>query len=305
MEQTLDAGVQGTTGPRLENLPPPPGRSGPGAAGGSARIVAICLVRNEDRFIDRVIRNIAPACDEILIADHQSTDETATIARRWAETDARVRYRRIRHPSESHEMIRVFANTPTWVFPVDGDEVYDPDRLQEFFRALRAGRYDQYRQIYGHVLHCTRLDESACAASGYLAPPSRSMTKLYNFNAIYDWKGPCPEKCLGGQIVFKPGYSVSSNCCLWNEVGWDESPFRCLHLVFLRRSSKDPIDAAGRPNPQEKNEMRIVERVMLLLRRLFHLPETSGYKKMQYMKGALTQKNVASFFAQPRQQGPA
>ena len=32
-------------------------------------IVAILLVRNEDRFLERVLRNIAGFCDRLIVAD--------------------------------------------------------------------------------------------------------------------------------------------------------------------------------------------------------------------------------------------
>ena len=149
--------------------------SGRAATNESMQIVAICLVHNEDIFLDRVVRNISAVCDRILIADHQSTDGTARIGQEWQSRLASVTYRRIRLPSESHEMIRPFANTRTWVFPVDGDEIYDPAGLERMRTSIMSGACDAHRQVYGNVLHCTSLDMTCKTASGYLAPPSRSM----------------------------------------------------------------------------------------------------------------------------------
>jgi len=41
------------------------------------KIVGICLVRNEERFLDLILNNIIDFCDQILIADNKSTDHTA------------------------------------------------------------------------------------------------------------------------------------------------------------------------------------------------------------------------------------
>jgi hypothetical protein len=42
----------------------------------SVRVVGIVLVRNEDMFVERAIRNVAAFCDRIHAVDHVSTDST-------------------------------------------------------------------------------------------------------------------------------------------------------------------------------------------------------------------------------------
>jgi hypothetical protein len=162
------------------------------------QIAAILLVRNEDLFLDRILRNIHDFCDRIIIADHGSRDRTPQIALTWA--------------AEKSAVLRA---------------------------AIQEGKYDRYRQIYGHALHCDEMDLDRMTACGYLTPPCRTVTKLFNFNAISDWEGPCPERLHGGRIVFREGYDASMNSNLHQELSWEESPFRCLHTVFLRRSSLD------------------------------------------------------------------
>jgi glycosyltransferase involved in cell wall biosynthesis len=73
------------------------------------RIVAVVLIRNEDLFIERVIRNVLDFCDRIHVADHRSTDATPAIVRRLAAQHPKVEYRVVDHPSESHDVI---AGTP-------------------------------------------------------------------------------------------------------------------------------------------------------------------------------------------------
>ena len=59
--------------------------------------------------------------------------------------------------------------------------------------------------ILGNVLNCITFNPAIGQAGGYLAPPCRSMTKLYNFNAIESWAGPCPERLHGGDGI-RVGY---------------------------------------------------------------------------------------------------
>lgn len=262
---------------------------------GTKQIVGICMVCNEDRFLEAAVRNALALCDRVLIADHASRDRTSEIARAWEKRDARVNCSSIRSPAESHEMLRPYLNTPTWIFGVDGDEVYDPSGLARLRAELLGGRYDRYRQIYGHVLHCTELDSKAGTARGFLAPPSRSMTKLYNFNALRDWTGPNPERLHGGTPVFNPGFDESMDLRLHETIHWNDSPFRCLHMVFLSRSSLDGPDRV-RLNVAEKNNLRGLARLRFKVQRTFGREPDSDYKYEKYRRGPETEVDAHPFF---------
>lgn len=258
------------------------------------QIAGICLVRNEDRYLDRVLANAIPFCDRLLVADHESRDGTAGIARAWAARDRRVTYQRIASPPASHDLIRPFLNTRTWVFGVDGDELYDPAGLLRLRDELRAGRHAGCRQIYGNVLHCTALDERAGRARGHLAPPCRSMTKLYNFAALRDWTGPNPERLHGGRPVFNPGYDETMDLRLHEQTAWDESLFRCLHLVFLPRSSMAE-GADVRLNIAEQNNLAGFSRLRFQMLRLFGREPESRYKHEKYRRGPEVEVDARPF----------
>src|SRR4051812_41045475 len=103
------------------------------SASDGAAIVGIALVRNEDIFVERAIRNAIDFCDLLIIADHRSTDNTfAILTRLAAEFPKKIQLVRIQEPQESHFLINDYAGTPTWVFAVDGDEIYDPAGLFRF-----------------------------------------------------------------------------------------------------------------------------------------------------------------------------
>jgi len=78
-------------------------------------------VRDEDLFVERAVRNASALCDEWILVDHASRDRTPEILRRLARELPRASFHAIRHPRESHELIRYLAGTPTWIFGVDGD----------------------------------------------------------------------------------------------------------------------------------------------------------------------------------------
>jgi len=209
----------------------------------SAQIVGIVLVRDEDIFVGQAVRNIASFCDALILCDHGSTDGTAAILDDLACSLPHAAVHRLDHPSESHDLLKGFACTRTWVFGVDGDELYDPRRLQEFRSRLLAGEFDRIWRMKGNVLHCTSLAADRSTATGHLAPPSRSITKLYNFGAIASWDGDTVERLHGGTIRFQHGFDDGMKKNLQEELGWDESPLRCLHTCFLPRSSRDATRA--------------------------------------------------------------
>lgn len=260
-------------------------------------IVGILLVRNEDLYIERAVRNVVDFCDRILIADHYSTDATWKIVQRLSREYDKIEGRRIWRTAVSHELIQPYAGTRTWVFGVDGDELYDPGGLARFREELLGGRFDRWWMIYGNVLNCTAIDLARREATGYLAPPSRSMTKLYNFSAITRWDGPCPERLHGGTPVFREGFDISLHYNLHEEVPWEKSNFRCLHVCFLPRSSADG-GIGGRPNPPELRSMSYLGRLGLPFSGPRPRDSSASWKREKYMQGELVTVNVASFLGE-------
>jgi glycosyltransferase involved in cell wall biosynthesis len=260
------------------------------------RIVAVVLIRNEDLYIERVILNVLDFCDRILVADNRSTDGTPAIVRRLAAEHPKVEYRVVDHPSESHDMIAGYAGTPTWVMGVDGDELYDPERLGRLRPELLAGRYHGTFRLLGNVLNVRRLDRDRQVAQGYLAPPCRSMVKLYNFNAIEAWPPPCPERLHGGVITYRPGYGEHSGRALQHEFDWEGTPLRCLHLCFTHRSSLElPRGDKIRIRKGVGETKHWGFNLQSWMLSLFGREDIPYFKRQYYMRGPLVEKDIRPF----------
>lgn len=265
----------------------------------SNRIIGIILVQNEDLYLLRVLQNIADFCDEIIVADHLSKDGTAEIAKNFRKANCKIRYQRITKTSQSHELIEVYAGKPVWIFAVDGDEIYDPKGLLEIKEQIAEGQFDRYWMVLGNVLNCTELDMKKKIARGFLAPPCRSMTKFYNFNAITSWDGPCPERLHGGTIQFKPGYHQGLRLELYKSLSWENSKFRCLHLCFIRRSSLEEVAASGphlRKNISDKNSEGFFAKLWGFCFPWCRKRQDSHWKKEKYMRGERVTEAVDGFF---------
>ena len=259
------------------------------------KVVGIVLVMNEDRFIEAALRNIVDFCDEILVADdYRTRDRTGEIVKRLAVEYPHIQYRRTLRNSTSHEMIQSYAGTDTWIFAVDGDEIYDPEGLMRFRPRLEAGEFDRWWCLFGNVLNCIHLDEQTGAAEGFLAPPSRSMTKLYNFSAIDAWEGPCVERLHGGQLRFRPGYDASLRNNLHEQVRWEDADYRCLHTCFLRRSSLDADGPGLRLNIMDRQARSWWRRKLGI---------NKGYvpwKFRKYRRGKPVRVEAGAFFARSK-----
>jgi len=262
------------------------------------QIIAIVLVKNEDLFIKTVLKNILLFCDRIYVADHRSTDKTPQIIKELATKYSQIEYRVINHVSESHDMIADYAGSDTWVMGVDGDEVYDPQGLKRFKEEILSGKYNRFFKILGNVFNIQRLDSQGHSARGYLTPPCRSMTKLYNFAAIDAWPPPCPERLHGGKVHFRVGFSHGVACDIFKERSWEESPFRCLHFCFQSRSSLDKIKgdqgAVIRKGPGERN-LWAYNIKSFILSRLGLKKDIPYYKQSYYMRGPIVEKDISAF----------
>lgn len=255
------------------------------------KIVGVVLARNEERFLRCAILNILPVCDEFLVFEHRSQDNTLEILEELAREESKIQVLRISDPSESHEALEKYAGEKVWVFAVDGDEIYDPERTKEFTDTLRKGAYADTFQIKGNVLHVDEWNGSQVA--GYLGPPSRAMNKLYNFSLLQSWRGGF-ERLHGGEICFREGMPGRKRIEISDEFSFEDSPFRCLHLVFLRRSSWTG-DGGVRPNIADQIFAGRVKRFWWALRGRIGFPVDSPGKLKNYRLGERVWVNAAPF----------
>lgn len=262
------------------------------------KIIAILLIKNEDLFIEQVILNIIDFCDKIYIADNNSTDHTYKIIKNLSIKYSKIECSQISHPKESHTLIEKYAGTNTWIFGVDGDEIYDPVGLSLFKKRILHGEFDQWWLILSNMYHCTQINLKLMQGKGYSAPPGRSVTKLYNFNVISEWSGCQEERLHSGMLIFKDGYSDKLRRNLYKEYSWEESNFRCLHVCFLARSSMEKSNHHhNRKNPAEIAPFRgMIGTIRYLWYKIKGVETKPHWKTNWYKKGELETINIKPFF---------
>ena len=219
------------------------------------RVVGVVLVHDEDVFVERAVRNVAAFCDRIYAFDHVSTDRTGDVLSGLARDLDHVTVQRTDDARDSHRVIAPLAGSDTWVLGIDGDELFDPEALARLRQLLDEGAYADAFHVKAHVLNCTVLDEESRSATGYMAPPSRPVTKLFNMAAVDSWTG-CPQRLHGGAPHFRPEFSWSSLRYVSQETEWSTDPLRMLHTCFLQRSSADDWPSTARFNLSETGAFR-------------------------------------------------
>lgn len=267
------------------------------------RIIGSVLVRNEDMFVERAIRNVANFCDRIYAFDHVSTDRTWEILEGLAKELDHLEVRRSRRSPESHLPIERQAGSPIWAIGVDGDELYDPIALRGLREDLLAGAHRDVFRLKGHVLNCEAIDRTEGTASGFMAPPSRPVTKLFNLAAVESWPGSS-QRLHAGRPVFREGQSWESLRYLY-DLGWAGDPLRCLHVCFMRRSSVDQEGSSGRKNINETGlyDRSLLGAVKRRLRGPWVPPDVAdlhragtNWKREWYARGDLVTVDATPFF---------
>ena len=271
--------------------------------GADVRIVGVCLLRNEEYFAAWALMNIAAFCDRIIVMDNRSEDRTRRIVEAVADRHPHIDILDVKNPRRTHRHLESLAGTRTWVFGVDGDEIYDPAGLAILRKRLLAADYADCWRLAGHAVHALGVRLGEGRAFGYSQPHVKSMVKLCNFHAIESWqKGN--ERMHGGKIVFRPGYGEATHD-LWKHEAWSGSVLRCLHLCFMPRSSMDNSSVLangefGRRNPAELQKERfLIRRLSRSVRRYFNpgIMDWRDYKRLRYARGPVSDFDISGFGA--------
>ena len=98
-----------------------------------ANIYGLLRVKNEARWIARVIRSIQPLCQKILVLDDHSTDETREICERLGCRVLRSQWPDICEWRDRNLLLVAArtegATTGDYCLMIDGDEILDPESI--------------------------------------------------------------------------------------------------------------------------------------------------------------------------------
>jgi Methyltransferase domain/Glycosyl transferase family 2 len=104
------------------------------------RLAGMLRVRNESRWIERVIKSIAPLCNGgIFILDDKSTDNTPELARQCGATVILSNAPGIDETRDKNALLKSIMelSNPDWVLHIDGDEEMEPAGVEVIRQAIR------------------------------------------------------------------------------------------------------------------------------------------------------------------------
>lgn len=243
------------------------------------KIIGVTLIKNEDLYIEKVINNIIDFCDELLVLENYSEDKTYEIVSVLSQNNPKIKLIRVENAFDTHKYVEPYIGPDTWVFRVDGDELYDRVGLVSFKTELLSGKYNTWFNLASPCLNVFNLENGQ--AKGYLG----AMSSLVNFGLLESWHEEKSERLHGGHKIFKPGFDVRyMKCPDLLKLGFEQSTLRCLHLCFVKRSSLDKNNQA-RLNPSE-NKSRWAK-LKAIVRNILTLNWSGGsfYKNKIYKQG--------------------
>ena len=101
--------------------------------------------------------------------------------------------------------------------------------------------------LKGYFYHLVELDLENKKGVGYLAPPAKDPTKLFNVSLLKSWINDKQQPLLHCQThKFKNSKYSSEHKPKKKRMNlkynWKNCPLRCIHTRMLKRSSKEDYD---------------------------------------------------------------
>lgn len=110
-------------------------------------ICGMLRIRNEARWIERVIKSIIPLCERIVILDDHSTDGTQDICRSFdSVTVLDSPFKGLNEARDkNYLLVRVASFRPEWILHIDGDEELEPGGSGKILRTVENGEAIFYK----------------------------------------------------------------------------------------------------------------------------------------------------------------
>ncbi len=105
-------------------------------------MIGLLRIKNEARWIERVIRSIQPVCDRILVLDDHSTDGTPEICEALGCIVYRSEFEGLNESRDKDWLLQkaweTGAQVGDWCLMVDGDEALHPDDIPALVAAAQS-----------------------------------------------------------------------------------------------------------------------------------------------------------------------
>lgn len=196
-------------------------------------ITAHMIVKNEDQWVWFALQSVLPSVDQILVTDTGSTDRTVAIINSISSPKIKFSQHQVQSASDMTDLrnAQLKATKTSWIWLVDGDEVYTQKGAREIVHAatstrhgIAVRRYDLLGDVYHRQLESVG-EYQLLGQRGHLVTrlinrshfPSLHVERPYPLEAYLDGNG---------QVVHS--YAQSK---------WYITREHLYHAMYLRRSS--------------------------------------------------------------------
>src|SRR5262249_32641042 len=176
-------------------------------------LTAIVLTLNEEKHLERCLRSLAGLATEVLVVDSGSTDQTATIAKRF---NARVLLNPwTNYATQFNWALDNGAVTTDWCLRIDADEFLS-DALRVAIAAFLANPAPN-TDVTGVAVKRTMI---------FLHRPLRwgTMGNRFMLRVFRTGVGRCEDRWMDEHIALRTGHSVRFSAELFDEnlnnIGW-------------------------------------------------------------------------------------
>ena len=204
-------------------------------------IVGIVLVRNEDVFLEQAIRNVAAFCDRIHAVDHVSTDGTWEVLRaldRELRPSRRAPRAACRRLAQARRAIRGHCHVGLRC------------RRRRALRPRSVSRAFARSCSAARTATSSRLPRTCSTASSSTGrrgrrpaisrrPHARSRSSTTSPRSS-PGAATGPSGCTAGRSCSATVTTRARVDNIGERLPWEETPLRCLHACFLRRSTQEP-----------------------------------------------------------------
>jgi glycosyltransferase involved in cell wall biosynthesis len=200
----------------------------------SSGITAHMVVKNEDQWVWFAISSVLPYVDSILITDTGSTDRTVDIIK--AVASDKIIFNQVKATTKDDvtavRQAQIENTKTSWIWIVDGDEIYGSDTAKEIVQAASADKYSaivvRRYDLLGDIYH--RQIESV-GSYNMFGQSGHLLIRLLNKEVL---KG----LSVKGQYPLESYYTGSGKCV--NDLGKDDvyiTTGYLYHAMYLKRSS--------------------------------------------------------------------
>lgn len=198
------------------------------------KIIANCIIRNEDQWVWYAIHSVLPYVDRVLVYDTGSTDKSVEIIKSIKSEKIKFVQKKSLTPDQvtacRQEMWE--ASDADWILILDGDEIWTKKAMESSIQALDDSTsyiISTYHNVVGDVYHYQPKSAGRYQVGSYFGHLTIRWINKKKHRRIY-FEGDYPLEAL----CVSPATPIQKDTNLTSK--YIDDPY--IHTTHLKRSSQ-------------------------------------------------------------------